>query len=474
MIDCGHPYWNNNIREDPVISNPAMFSNIVSVLCVPMIANKQAVGALCMGRHVPISDQDVRLLSAIADMAANAIQRQALHEDLQTQLEALHQAQTKLIQSEKLAAIGSLVAGVAHELNNPLTTIILYTQLLQQRQASSDEIQKFADKVIFASRHAANIVRSLLDFARQHPPERKPVQVNDVIKKTLDFLEYELTSRKIECIFQADPHLPITMADPHQLQQVIINLISNAWQAMSSAHKGGTLKVATESESSKYLPGGHDSPPMIRIRIEDDGPGISSEAINRIFDPFFTTKAEGEGTGLGLSVCHGIITEHQGHIWAESEPGQGTTFVVELPVVVPATRASGQPPASPSPESANNRDILIVEDESNVAEIIGRSLRRKGFNVDLANNGVEGLAFVSKKDYDLILCDIRIPEMNGPDFYRKVEAHLPHLTSRFIFMSGDTISPTSRKFLEETQVPYLSKPFELQDLLNKIQILQSR
>ncbi|MEA4908184.1 MAG: ATP-binding protein [Anaerolineaceae bacterium] len=471
VISTGRAYRNNTAHNDTQMSAAEFFYDLTAVACVPLIAKEQSIGALWLGRDAPIGNEDMHLLVAIADMAASAVLRQTLHENLQTQLEALHRAQARLVQSEKLAALGELVAGVAHELNNPLTSVMLYAQLLQARPAG-EEIQTDLDKIVLESRRATNIVRKLLDFARQRTPERKPVQINAVLKSSLDFLEYELASYGIQSEVQAAADLPITLADPHQLQQVFVNLANNARQAMSPGHGTRRLKVSTELGHSHFFANLAETAPVIRVTFEDEGPGIPAEIMTRIFDPFFTTKPEGEGTGLGLSVCHGIVSEHGGHIWAENRPEGGAVFVVELPVIQARPEAIRKaPPPVELPAVATAR-ILVIEDEANVLEVIARALQRKGYTVKPAGSGMQGLECLAGEDYDLILCDMRIPEMSGPDFYREVCRLYPHLKERILFMSGDTISAAIRRFLEETGVAFLAKPFEMNDLIEKVVCLR--
>ena len=437
------------------------------VSCFPLVANEQAIGTLWVGRDRPVSFDEVRLITAICDMTANAIKRESLREDLQTQLEALHRTQMMLIQSEKLAAVGELVAGVAHELNNPLTTVLLNTQLLQQRPIG-DDFRRDIDRISSEARHAANIVRSLLDFSRQHAPERKPVQVNDIVKICMDFQTYELNSCGICWEIAADPDLPITLADPHQLQQVFVNLVNNARQALNSVDRPRSLHITTEAGPSRVSANQGETQDVIRVTFQDNGPGIPPELINKIFNPFFTTKAEGEGTGLGLSVCHGIILEHGGQIWAENGPENGAMFVVELPIIAPKAELAASPQDESAPLTQPTVQVLVVEDEVNILEVLTRALQRKGFSVCSASDVATAWHCLEKVTPDLVLCDIRIPDMSGPEFYRKVVKGRPQLARRFIFMSGDMISSANKSFLEENEIAFLPKPFELNDLVEKV------
>jgi signal transduction histidine kinase len=335
----GEPVLVQNVLKDPRFfgdfDRESGFSTR-SILSVPLQTKGQTIGAIeVMNKEgIPFGQEDLQLLASLAAPAATAIENARLYKDLQDQMQAREEAQAQLVQSAKLAAVGSLVAGVAHELNNPLTSILSFAQLLQRSDLGEDA-RSDLDKILAEARRATRIVRGLLDFARQRPPERKPIQINEVVASALKLLAYELHMYNIESTTHFSPELPLTMADPHQLQQVFVNLIHNACQAMSAAHDRGHLTVVTELGASTFSSCQSGETSFIRIIVQDDGPGIPPDVLPRIFDPFFTTRPEGEGTGLGLSICHGIVSEHGGHIWAESEPGipGGTTFFVELPLV---------------------------------------------------------------------------------------------------------------------------------------------
>jgi signal transduction histidine kinase len=341
----GEPVLVPNVLKDPRFfgdfDRESGFSTR-SILCVPLQTKGQTIGAIEVlnKEGVSFGREDLQLLASLAAPAATAIENARLYKDLQDQMQAREEAQAQLVQSAKLAAVGSLVAGVTHELNNPLTSILSFAQLLQDSELG-EEARSDLDKILAEARRATHIVRGLLDFARQRPPERKPIQIKEVVTSALKLLAYELRAYNIECTTHLSPELPPTMADPHQLQQVLVNLIHNACQAMSTAHGRGHLTIRTELGPSTFSSYQSGEASFIRIIIQDNGPGIPPEVLPRIFDPFFTTRPEGEGTGLGLSICHGIVSEHDGHIWAESEQGSpgGTTFFVELPLVVPETQS---------------------------------------------------------------------------------------------------------------------------------------
>ncbi len=476
----GEPIIVPDLRTHPLFAD-APPDWVGAIAGLPLKIGQRVVGVMNIARPEPgsFSEAQLRALRLLAAQAAIAIENARLHEDLQAQLDALRRTQTRLVQSEKLAAIGELVAGVAHELNNPLTSIIGFAQLLQHSQVDGQS-QQDLNKIVAQAQRAASIVRGLLDFARQYPPERKPVQVNDVLDSTLDLLAYELRISNIEWTTHYSPDLPLTMADPQQLQQVFVNLVHNACQAMSGAHGHGHLTVSSEFEFPAFLNHQHRAQPVIRVMVQDDGPGIPSDLMPHIFNPFFTTKPPGEGTGLGLAVCHGIVSEHGGHIWAEAAQAQddspgGTTFFVELPVIAPEmphqTRA---PERTQQPISPGATRVLVVDDEREILEMVVRALQREGYQVDAASDGETALSRLAETDYDLILCDVRMSGLSGQEVYRQIAAQDLDLARCIIFITGDTVSPATRRFLEETGTSYLGKPFELADLLQKVQSITTK
>jgi len=308
-------------------------AGIRAAMIIPLRLKRRVLGILSIGSQQvgAYHPDDLVVAQAIANQLAVALENAHLHEELQAQFEALQQAQARLVQNEKLVAIGQFVAGVVHELNNPLTSILGLADLLQDN-GSGSEISRDLEKMAAQAQRARRIVRGLMDFAHQSPLNGKPVQVNEILSAILDLLTQDFHAYHVRWSIDLASDLPLTMADPHQLQQVFINLITNAGQAMKAAHDGGHLTISSKLGSSIFCHHSAQTAPIIRIIIKDDGPGISLDVLSHIFDPFFTTKPAGEGTGLGLAICHGIISAHSGHIWAESEPGQGTIFFIELPV----------------------------------------------------------------------------------------------------------------------------------------------
>lgn len=465
VLKTGHLYNTGDLPADTLFEWPNDNEVVTCAVCIPLMTSHRSIGVLWLGRHFGFTDKDLHLLNAIADMTASALHRQALQEDLQAKLAALQDAQAHIIQGEKLAAIGQLTSGIAHELNNPLTSVVLYAQMIQRRM-NDDGAKRDLDKIISETLRASKIVRSLLDFARQRVPEKKITDVNDIVKSVLDFISYEFRAHDIHYELDLSPEIPTTLADAHQLQQVFINLLNNAWQAISETGHSGILRITTE-----YL----QTTGTIRVTIEDNGLGIHQENLSKIFDPFFTTKPEGSGTGLGLSICHGIIANHGGRIWAESELGKGSKFFIELPVIsadIEVIKDTDEQLSELQPDQ--NSHVLIIDDEQSVLEVLGRALRAKGFTVTATADPKIGLQKIADFDFSLILCDIRMPGMIGQEFYQEMCRIKPEFTNRFVFITGDTLNDKTRTFLKDKKISYLSKPFEIDELYKTIHLVGSK
>lgn len=357
---------------------------------------------------------------------------------------------------EKLSALGQLIAGVAHELNNPLAVIMGYAQLLNKRSDLPERARVELKKILHESERAAKIVRNLLTFARPREPEMVTVQLNQVIQEVVEACTAELKSNNIQLDLRLSPQLPRTKADPNQIEQVLTNLISNAVHAMSRQTTPRRLEISTK-EYGAY----------IRITVADTGPGISPEIQHKIFESFFTTKAPGQGTGLGLAISRAIVEEHHGKIWVQSEPGNGARFFVELPIV-----PCGEEPAPREPEvdvepvsDVNGQHhILIVDDEPGIVEVLKEALSLHGYVVDTAGNGAIALQKIMQEKYDLIISDLRMPDMDGEKLYHTVRRLQPELATRIVFLTGDTVSQTARAFLEWTGNRWFSKPFQVSEL----------
>lgn len=361
----------------------------------------------------------------------------------------------QLLQAEKLAALGQTISGVAHELNNPLATILAWAERLAETPAD-DKARRGLDVILKESERAARIVRNLLTFARKRQSTRMMVDLNEVVRETLALRAYEQSVTNVTVVEALAPDVPLVFADGHQVKQVLLNLIINAEQAMTGAHGRGTLTLRT----------GHDAERnAVRLEVSDDGPGISEEMQGRIFDPFFTTKDVGKGTGLGLSVAYALVQEHGGQLSVRSHPGAGTSFVVELPVGGEALQNRRPAPAAVPANAFANRRVLVIEDEPALGAAVAEALADVGFAVDRAGDGEEGLTRVTQGTYDLIVCDLKMPRLDGMQFYRAMAVAAPALARRVIFVTGAVAGTDAERFLEETGCRWLAKPFRLGDLL---------
>ena len=361
----------------------------------------------------------------------------------------------ELLQNEKLAALGQTVSGVAHELNNPLATILTWSERLTGR--SLDALTKRGIGIILGeAERAAKIVRNLLTFARKHHTTRGMVDLNQVVRETLSLRSYDQRVSNIATIDALATGLPQVFADAHQLKQVLLNLLINAEQAMASASGRGTLIVRTWHEAEED---------RVVLEINDDGPGIPDDVQPRIFDPFFTTKSAGTGTGLGLTVASRIVDDHGGELGMESTPGQGASFFVRLPTGAGRPRPKPSPVAQEPPLAEQGSAVLVVEDEPALAEAVGDALADAGFLVDRAPDGQAALECVRTRRYDLVICDLKMRRLDGQAFYRAVAGKVPGLSRRIVFVTGDVVAADAEAFLEDSGCRWLRKPYRLADLL---------
>jgi len=370
---------------------------------------------------------------------------------LQDQARDLYQ---QLAQAEKLAALGQTMSGVAHELNNPLATILACAERLAGRRLD-DLTRRDLDAIHNAAERAARIVRNLQTFARRRHTTRTTVDVTEVVRETLALRAYEHQTANIRVVDELAGGLPPVFVDPHQIQQIVLNLIINAEQAMLEAHGRGLLTVRSWHDAARDA---------VMVDVSDDGPGIPDDAQPKVFDPFFTTKAVGKGTGLGLTVAYAIAQEHGGTITVRSaEPG--ASFVLELPVSGTAVRRVEHAPAQELPPVPKGTRALVIEDEAALGEAVAAALADEGFRPDRAQDGEEALRKVNERHYDVIICDLKMPKVDGMMFFREVVAKTPHIARRLIFMTGDVAGTEAERFLEESGCRWVPKPFRLRDLV---------
>ena len=397
----------------------------------------------------PDPDGNVRVEALVRDVS----ERKKLDDETR---DLYHQ----LLQAEKMAALGQTISGVAHELNNPLATILSWADRLSHRPAIDDSMRRGLETILNESERAARIVRSLLTFARKRQTTRAMVDLNHIVRETLALRAYDQRVSNISVIDALAAGLPHVFADGHQVQQVLLNLVINAEQAMLSANGRGILVARSWHNAD------HES---VILEVNDDGPGIPEALQPKIFDPFFTTKEVGQGTGLGLTVAYAIVQEHGGRIRLESREGGGASFFIELPVSgkLPATVAS-EKRLMPPVRAIAGASILVVEDEAALATAVVDALHDAGYVADWASDGEQALASVNAKAYDLVICDVKMPKLDGMAFYRSLLDAAPALARRVVFVTGDVAGTAAEKFLNESGCGWLAKPFRLGDLLRAV------
>jgi signal transduction histidine kinase/CheY-like chemotaxis protein len=451
----------------------------LSWMGAPMVFRDRAVGVIAIQSYEGedmFDTEHLSVLENLASQAASAVENARLFHELKSSYQDLQSAQQRLLQSEKLAAVGQLISGIAHELNNPLTGVVGWTQFLLGQDLPAT-VRPHLITVNDQAQRATRIVQNLLTFSRQHRPEKTSVSLNEVVENTLALRAYELKVNNVQVHRILDPGLGRIHADPHQLQQVILNLIINAEQAIlqdpagggrnGTLVPGGNLRVETRVEERRSVthPEANDETsagqPGVLLTVADDGPGIAPDLLKKIFDPFFTTKPIGQGTGLGLSISYGIIQEHGGRIWAGSVPGLGASFHVFLPCeTVTVEELESEELTRPAQVEASYR-VLVVDDEESVRELLTVVLESENMAVHTAATGEEGLERASQSRYDLIVTDLKMPGLSGGMFYDRLSASLLDQTPRFLFMTGDVLGAETQKLLSRTGSACILKPFDI-------------
>lgn len=356
----------------------------------------------------------------------------------------------QLVHSEKLSAIGQLIAGVAHDLNNPLASVVGFAEYLVEG-GTEDIPARLVDPLTTIHQQAtraANIARNVLVFSRKQDVQRRTAQIGPILRSTLALLNNQLIADGVEVTLEVPEDTPPVVADTNRLQQVFVNLVINAAQAIRISGVGGGIVVTAVADGDRVV-----------VTVEDDGPGISDAVADRIFEPFFSTRADGEGTGLGLAICREIVEEHSGRISFVQRPGGGALFQVELPV---GTASVGRREEEASETGALH--ILVIDDEEPFRRFLRAVLETWGHTVALAADSQEGLALVPGQRFDMILCDLRMPRMSGRHFLDVLRQEHPAAAERLVFCTGDAVDAESLSFLESVGRPYLEKPFTLREL----------
>jgi two-component system CheB/CheR fusion protein len=430
-------------------------------------------------------ERDLRLLDVLARQAADLIERaqtevalqqantgleqrvaertaalEQAHDHLRSEMAERQRMQEALFQREKLASLGLLLANVAHELNNPLSVATMEIDNLEETWPASLDTDAL-DTLRQAVERCNSVVQSFLTLARQHSTTRGTVALNALIDEVLILLRHALEADGIALELNLADNLPPLQADANQLHHVLSNLITNAQHALRQSKPPRQVRLTTAVNTAGT---------QITLEVTDNGPGIPAEVQRRLFEPFFTTRAQEGGNGLGLSLCRSVIEGHGGTIELSSQVGHGTTVHISLPVATSSdVQALETTAATEAPAAARRGRILLIDDEPGVQRSLQRLLQRSGHEVTTVANGHEGLMALEASAYDVILCDIRMPDLDGPGFYREVERRYPHLVSRVIFLTGDVLSPEAQSFFAQVVCPRLVKPFQAQEIRRRIQ-----
>jgi PAS domain S-box-containing protein len=367
--------------------------------------------------------------------------------------------------AEKLSALGRLVAGVAHELNNPLAIIMGNAQLLAGRNHLDDPLKEGLGRILRQSERASRIIRDLLAYSRPSQPNKAPMDLNRVIRDVVEWRRPHYEATQVSVRTRLAESLPPTKADRVQVEQIVLNLVNNAADALRERPLPREVEVTTQ-----------ETPNFLRVSVRDNGPGMTPEIRQKIFNPFFTTKPIGSGTGLGLAICNTYIQEHHGKMWVESQPGKGATFFFDLPLL----DCEGQVPVEPealatdwavpsAPAAPTGQRLLVVDDEPDIAQLLEMILANSGYQIETASNGTDALRILSNESFDAVLSDMLMPGLDGQALYHRIREIKPDLAKRMIFVTGDTLNSSTREFLNATGSLFLSKPFKIDDVLNRVQ-----
>jgi len=360
----------------------------------------------------------------------------------------------RLIQNQTLAVLGQLAAGVAHDLNNPLTTILGLADIILSSNPDSDT-QRDVTVIHRQAERSGSMVRSLLSFARRHRDDPQWVSVNELISQTLELLAYQARVSSIRCEARLDQQLPLTWADPSQMQQVFFNLLNNALQAVAGAGGRGNVRI----ESSWSSPTPQAPYGLITVRVHDDGPGIAQDALPRLFQPYFTTKGSTGGTGLGLSIASDVVRRHSGRIWAENNPHAGACFTVQLPVTPePRQATAGAGPGTAGPGRGPGY-ILLADSDPRRLGLLTKVLRRLGYPLITAGDGLLARSRLESEPFDLVVCGLELLRLDGRELYAWARVHRPELAGRFIFLIDAEITSELEGFLQASRARVLLPPF---------------
>jgi signal transduction histidine kinase/ActR/RegA family two-component response regulator len=481
VIESGTAIVVEDIEHNPELSrlNDWTRYSSPSFLIMPLATKTATIGAVCLSEKATgaaFTTHDQQFLTVMLGQIGYAVENarllkqareaaQRLRETVEHKELQLQDAQRQIIQAEKLSALGQLIAGVAHEINNPLTCVSGYAELLiemEDDKLAGKKVHRQLRTIHEEATRATKIVQNLLSFAREKKPETTMANLNDLVHRIVELRNYDLKTRNIELAMELDPRLPYTMIDVDQIQQVLLNLVNNAVQALGDDGPR-QIEIGTRRSGDK-----------IELWVSDSGHGIPEPVLDRIFDPFFSTKAGKTNTGLGLSISYGIVKEHGGEIRVESAEGKGTRMTVVLPIVSrPVSVEKADDVDMSIFECVRRRSAYVVDDEPAVAELVAMIMGMAGFQVGVSTEGTKAVEALSKGDYDIIICDLRMPDLDGKELYRRLIQSKPECANRFVFTTGDVADPEAQEFADQHQVQFIAKPFTQKQLLQAVyEVLQ--
>jgi PAS domain S-box-containing protein len=440
----------------PIFREVQQKEGLVSSFVVILWSKDRVLGALSVGSRASreFSPADINLLIAVGSQISNAIDRTLLYDETRQAYDNLRRTQEQLLHSEKMAAVGQLISGVAHELNNPLTAILGYSQLLTASGEIGPQGVEYSDKLYKQAQRTHRIVQNLLSFARQHKPERAAVQLNQILEETLALRDYDLRMKNIRVHLELAPDLPVTSADPHQLQQVFLNMVNNAVDAVLEGATEGDLWVRTGLRGDR-----------VTVDLTDSGPGVREPS--RVFDPFYTTKPVGKGTGLGLSICYGIVTEHGGTILVRNVQPHGAKFTIELPFQ--AAPAAGEARTRDQAAARREGRILVVDADHTVVEAVGAILRARNHTVWTTSSESGARSVLEEREFDVVVADMQVAgNTDQPGLRAWLAANRPVLLPRLVLMRASTPSGAASED-GQSGMQILQKPFKASELLAAVE-----
>ncbi|HWX55237.1 MAG TPA: GAF domain-containing protein [Verrucomicrobiae bacterium] len=442
------------LRLPEIIHKYVSLEDLQAWLWVILWRKEKILGLLGTSTRVPrdFSPSEESVMIAVGRQLATTIEKIHLYSETRRAYEDLRRTQEQLLQSEKMSAVGQLISGVAHELNNPLTAIMGYAQLLEGEQLEP-RIQEFIHKLQKQAQRTQKIVQNLLSFAREHKPQKLHLDLRNAVEDAIALREYDMRVNNITVERNVDADLPPVMGDAHQLEQVCLNILNNAADAMMEGGAGGRLRLRMFVEGGEVVAEFHDS-----------GPGFAEPS--RVFDPFYTTKGVGKGTGLGLSICYGIVKEHGGEIRVRNHPGGGAVVEIRLPVAVGKKPLTERERIVARRESRLEGRVLLLDDEEDVLAFEREVLTAAGLSVVAAASGAEAMEKLKNETFDVVLLDSKVPgEVSSTDVYHWMQEARPELASKTVFVLSNLSDPETRAFVDLTRIRCLVKPFGVSDLL---------